>query len=77
MAEATAFVVAAHAGIDTGSYSFPYIATWASRQDGPLLLKQVMGRVQTIVHRLIGGITPDDQRAKEDPDLPSADRLAA
>ena len=30
VAEATAFVVAAHQGIDTGSYSFPYIATWAS-----------------------------------------------
>src|ERR687886_121235 len=27
VASATAFVVAAHAGIDTGSYSFPYIAT--------------------------------------------------
>ena len=59
------------------SYSFPYIATWASRQDGPVLLKQVMGRVQTIAHRVIAGILPDDQRAKEDPDLPSADRLAA
>src|SRR5919199_5656401 len=69
VAEATAFVVAAHQGIDTGSYSFPYIATWASRQDGPALLKQVMSRVQTIAHRLIAGITPEDQRAKEDPDL--------
>src|SRR5919199_787187 len=69
VAEATAFVVAAHAGIDTGSYSFPYIATWASRHDGPALLKQVMGRVQAMAHRLIAGITPEDQRAKEDPDL--------
>src|SRR5919202_1761056 len=70
VAEATAFVVAAHHHIDTGNYSFPYIATWASRQDGPLLLKQVMGRVQTIAHRLIGGITPADQRSAERPDLP-------
>ncbi len=38
VAEATAFIVAAHQGIDTGSYSFPYIATWAGQQDydGPV-----------------------------------------
>src|ERR671932_1023453 len=77
VAEATAFVVAAHAGIDTGSYSFPYIATWASRQDGPLLLKQVMGRVQVIAHRVIAGILPEGQPASERPDLPTDDRLAA
>ena len=77
VAEATAFVVAAHHNIDTGSYSFPYIATWAILPAGPLLLKQVMGRVQTIAHRLIAGISPEDQRASEGPDLPAADRLAA
>src|ERR671933_637216 len=36
VAEATAFVVAAHHNIDTGSYSFPYIATWAILPAGPL-----------------------------------------
>jgi hypothetical protein len=77
VAEATAFVVAAHAGIDTRSYSFPYIATWASRHDGPALLKQVMSRVQAIAHRVIAGITPDGQRVGEAPDLPADDRLAA
>ncbi len=70
-------IVIAHAGIDTGSYSFPYIATWASRHDGPALLKQVMSRVQPIAHRLIAGITPEDQRSAEGPDLPADDRLAA
>ena len=77
MAEATAFVVAAHHGIDTSSYSFPYIASWASRNDGPALLKQVMGRVQVIAHHLIADITPEDQRAAAGPDLPADDRLAA
>jgi hypothetical protein len=77
VAEATAFVVAAHAGIDTGSYSFPYIATWASRHDGPALLKQIMGRVQAIAHRLIASSTPEDQRSAEGPDLPDDNRLAA
>ena len=77
VAEATAFVVAAHQNIDTSSYSFPYIATWASRHDGPALLKQVMSRVQAIAHRVIAGITSEDQRAAEGPDLPADDRLAA
>ncbi len=44
VAEATAFIVAAHQGIDSGSYSFPYIAAWAGRQDGTTLIKQVLGR---------------------------------
>ena len=77
VAEATAFVVAAHAGIDTGSYSFPYIATWASRQDGPALLKQVMGRVQVIAHRVIAGSTPENQRADNSTADPDDARLAA
>src|ERR671927_687871 len=71
--EATALVVAAHHHIDTGSYSFPYIATWASRHDGPALLKQVMGRVQAIAHQLIAGITPADQPSEEGADLPTDD----
>src|SRR5919202_2828120 len=61
----------------TGSYSFPYIATWASRHDGQALLKQVMSRVQVIAHRVIAGMTAEDQRAAAGPDLPADDRLAA
>jgi len=29
VAGSSAFVVLAHYGIDTGSYSFPYVARWA------------------------------------------------
>ena len=61
----------------TGSYSFPYIATWASRHDGPALLKQVMSRVQAIAHRLIAGITLENQHTGESIALPSDARLAA
>jgi antirestriction protein ArdC len=60
VAEATAFVVAAHHHIDTGSYSFPYIATWAGTQDGSALLKQVMSRVQRIAHRLLEALERDE-----------------
>lgn len=62
VAEATAFVVAAHQRIDTGSYSFPYIAMWAGTRDGPALLKQVLGCVRAIAHRLIAGIVDMEDR---------------
>lgn len=53
VAEATAFMVAAHFDIDTSSYSFPYIAHWAGKQDGTAILKRVMDRTQKIAKRLI------------------------
>ena len=77
VAEATAFIVAAHQGIDTGSYSFPYIATWAGQQDGPTLIKQVLGRVQPIAHRLIASILEHDQPLTETAVLREDPRLAA
>jgi hypothetical protein len=36
-----------------------------------------MSRVQAIAHRVIAGMTSEDQRAAEGPDLPADDRLAA
>ena len=77
VAEATAFIVAAHQGIDTGSYSFPYIATWAGQQDGPTLIKQVLGRVQPIAHRLIASILEHDHPLTETAVLREDPRLAA
>ena len=77
VAEATAFVVAAHEGIDTGSYSFPYIATWAGKHDGATLIKAVMVRVQAIAHQLIAGILEDDEPLTEAAALGEGPRLAA
>lgn len=53
VAEATAFIVAAHFAIDTSAKSFPYIADWAGKQDGTEILKRVMQRTQAIARRLI------------------------
>jgi antirestriction protein ArdC len=75
VAEATAFVVAAHQGIDTGSYSFPYVAVWASRQDQPAMLKQVMGRVQGIAHQILDhleGLAGDSTEGGDEPPPASA-----
>ncbi len=68
VAEAAAFVVAAHQGIDTTTYSFPYITTWAGTQDGPALIKMVMARVQPIAHRLLDALEGD---TKDDVDTAS------
>lgn len=76
VAEATAFVVAAHRDIDTGSYSFPYVAAWAGQDDGVTLLKAVMARVQHIAHQMIdaldGGSRDDADDPGQEPPAPPA-----
>ena len=77
--EATAFIVAAHQGVDTGRYSFPYIATWAAQNDGATLLKAVMARVQRIAHQLIDALDGGSQADADDTDqeTPASPALAA
>lgn len=53
VAEAVAFMVTAACGLDSGGYSFPYIATWAGREDGVAILTRVMERTQAIAARLL------------------------
>ncbi len=53
VAEAAAFIVADHFGIDTGAYSFPYIAGWSGSDDGRAMLTRVMHRTQRIADALI------------------------
>lgn len=45
-AEATAFVVCEHFGMDTSTYSFPYIASWSSGKD----LKELEDSLDRIQH---------------------------
>jgi len=53
VAEGAAYVVLAHFGIDSGSYSFPYIAAWA--EDRAILTRNLAG-VQRTAHTIITGI---------------------
>ena len=76
VAEATAFIVAAQQGIDTASYSFPYIAFWAGKDDGAAAIKTVMARVQQIAHRIIAGIL-EHEAMPEAAALQAGPRLAA
>lgn len=56
VAEAVAFMVTAGCGLDSGGYSFGYIATWAGREDGVAILTRVMERTQVIATRLLDAI---------------------
>lgn len=54
-AEATAFIVADHLGLDTSEYSFDYIAVWS--QDMKLeKLSEVLANIQNNAHQLISDV---------------------
>jgi hypothetical protein len=52
-AEAVAYVVLAHFGLDSGTRSFPYIATWAK---DTTTLKGALGTIQAVASAIIGRI---------------------
>ena len=60
IAEAGAYVVCAHFGIDTGERSFPYVAAWAKDKS---VLKKVLGTIQTASATLIEGVRAVSGRA--------------
>ncbi len=49
-AEAVAYIVCAHHGLDSGARSFPYIATWS--QD-PAVFKQALGSIQRVSAQIL------------------------
>jgi len=53
VAGSSAFVVLGHYGIDTGSYSFPYVARWAKDK---AVLRRNLAEVQGVAAGLIAGI---------------------
>ncbi len=58
IAESVASVTLAQYGLDSGSRSFPYVATW-SRETAPL--RGALQQIQTISQRLIAATgLPDD-----------------
>ncbi len=56
VAEGSAYMVLAHFGLDTGAYSFRYIAVWAGQKDGVVILRKVLERIQRISRGLIEAI---------------------
>ena len=53
IAEATAYVVCSHFGLDTGVRSFPYVALWSRDQ---AVLKGVLTTVQKVSAKMIDGV---------------------
>lgn len=53
VAESTAFVTMNHFGLDTGDYSFPYIATWG---EDPKRLRANLSEVQRVSNVLISAV---------------------
>jgi len=56
VAESAAYVVMQHQGVDTGDYSFPYVARWAQDMK---VFRRNLAEVQQISHRLIEVIGDD------------------
>ena len=56
-AEAVAYVVLAHFGLDSGTRSFPYIATWAK---DTATLRGVLGTIQGVAHTIISQLEGPD-----------------
>lgn len=61
-AESAAFIVSAHLGVDTGAYSFGYIAAWAASTgfSARTAVKHSGKRIQQAADKIIKFIQPED-----------------
>jgi hypothetical protein len=66
-AESVAFITCGESGLDTGDYSFSYVATWAAgRREGPVATLQASaGRIQQVARKLLAEMTPVDSPTLE------------
>ncbi len=53
VAEAVAFIVTSWYGLDSSTYSFPYVAGWAGKSEGTAVIKAVMSRIQQAAHNML------------------------
>ena len=64
-AESTAFVVCHALGLDTGSYSFPYVATWGASDE---VLTQMVGsgqRITTTAAKILDALCEKESELQE------------
>jgi hypothetical protein len=76
-AESVAFLVAAHHGLDTAGYTFPYVATWAERtgEDPAKVVHATGQRVIAAAHQILEHTTATVGEAYPQP-TPRAHRRA-
>ena len=52
-AESVAFIVMNHLGLDSGDYSFGYVALWGQEKDAPKLIQECGSRIAQAANRVI------------------------
>nr|MBA2453182.1 ImmA/IrrE family metallo-endopeptidase [Chloroflexia bacterium] len=65
VAESVAYVVLSHYGIDSGNYSFAYVARWAEDRQ---VLKRNLDAIQRAAHVLVDGIVETRFSVNQDED---------
>ena len=65
-AESAAYVAAQVLGLETGEFSFPYLCSWAGRQDAEKMIlasgQRIVKAVNVMLDALLGSATSDDQQ---------------
>jgi hypothetical protein len=62
-AESIAYIVCQNFGIDSGDYSFGYVASWGGGSDGAIsAIKKSCGRIQRTAAAILDGCEPDIER---------------
>jgi len=62
-AEGAAFAVFSYFGLDTGAFSFAYVANFAGRTE---VLRAALKNVQTVAHRIISSVEQSDASAERE-----------
>ncbi len=68
-AESVAYLIGAAHGMDTTSYSLPYISTWASRDDGVATVRQVGTRVIATARDILAQLPTEQWGSGQPPGL--------
>lgn len=74
-AESTAFVVAHALGLDTSSFSLPYVATWVGRsneKNPTKAVSEVGERIRKAAALILSTLFPQDEESAEQPGLAEA-----
>jgi hypothetical protein len=65
-AESVAFIVAAALGFDTAAYSFPYVASWAGKQDAAKIVQASGERILRAANVILDALFADGASGADD-----------
>jgi antirestriction protein ArdC len=64
-AESTAFVVCQVLGLETGTYSFPYVASWAGEERAETMVLQSGQRIVRATNRILDALCGEGERLED------------